>query len=80
MRALSQEKYDQAETAFKMYENVLRKTDNLMDELKPEEAPTKENFAKVNKIIPGIFKASLWPTRFRISEFRDRRGKAYQEL
>lgn len=61
MRAISQEKYDQAETAFKMYENVLRKTDNLMNELKPDEAPLKENFTqKNNKLVSGTFIRLPW--------------------
>ena len=53
MKALSQEKYDLADTAFKMYENVLRKTDTLMDELKPEEISAKEIFPPKIKGVPG---------------------------
>jgi len=51
MRAIQLEKYDQADTAFMMYENALRKTDKVMDEQKPEEPKdllTDKLLAKMN--------------------------------
>ena len=36
MKGLQQEKWDHARTAFLMYENALRRTDKLMDDLAPE--------------------------------------------
>ena len=53
LKALSQEKYDHSWTAFMMYENVLRKTDIMIDELKPEEPEPKEIIQPKSKPIPA---------------------------
>ena len=53
MRSLQKEKLDHADTAFLMYENALRKTCKLMDELKPEEQSMKEPFI-ATKLIGGM--------------------------
>ena len=52
LKALSQEKYDHACTAFMMYENVLRRTDNMIDELKPEEPTSKEIIQPKSRPVP----------------------------
>ena len=54
LKALSQEKYDHSWTAFMMYENVLRKTDIMIDELKPEEPEPKEIIQPKSKPIPAV--------------------------
>ena len=56
MKSLAKEKCDQADTAFLMYENALRRTDKLMDELKPEDRILKDPAynARLNGIRKGL--------------------------
>ena len=55
MRAIAQEKYDHADTAFWMYENALRKTDKIMDDLKPDDVNIKSEYGSSKW--PGVRQA-----------------------
>lgn len=60
MKSLANEKYDHADTAFLMYENALRKTDKLMDELKPDDIPLKDAYsAKLLNVRNGLHHLDL---------------------
>lgn len=53
MKALQQEKYDHADTAFMMYENALRRTDKLMDEFIPDDVPISRTYQ--NKLQDSLY-------------------------
>ena len=75
IRALSQEKYDQANSAFLMYENVLRRTDKMIDEVRPEEpAPKEAVVTKIKALTVGVQNIGMF-TYFNGNYYLFRRGR-----